>query len=194
MNSHPNHLHENINYNHLFNDSNNSEANSYPNQLNEMDSLTIRNNTSKIKSNLCLILIMISATIVIFFLVNLIFTVNAFENNKVITMKAEVICRQFISEHNQCLNKYRNKTEPAQIIDECLSQNINLQYCYDQVHKYNKKCYVYFSEFERCVRNNEKNNNSKEDLRNICREFTEDIKRCIYEFLTIDPFILLSDV
>jgi len=143
------------------------------------------------KASICLIFVFMSLVCVLILLCNLFFTINAFDDNKVITLKPEVICKQFIVEHNSCLNKYKKFTDSQRTIDECLSQSLNLQYCYDKVYHYNNKCHFYFSEFEKCIRENKKIDESINYLRSRCSAITYDIQRCTSDYMTIDPFILL---
>jgi hypothetical protein len=143
------------------------------------------------KSSICLIFVFMTLVCFIILLCNLFFTINAFDDNKVITLKPELICKQFIAEHNSCLNQYKKVKDSQKSIDECLSQSLNLQYCYDKVYYYNKKCHVYFSEFEKCVRDNKKIDESLNYLRSRCSPITKDIQRCTSDYMTIDPFVLL---
>lgn len=195
---------DNFVYNNL---SNSVEPNNYTN--NQNDSETISSNSgSNINlsqnnpinkgefishSNICWLFLITSFLCVLFLLLNLIFTIDAFSDNRVIIMNAEKICNALIVEHNECLNKFRKTSSPEETISECLSQSLNLQYCYDQVYYYNKKCYIYLSEFDKCVRDNKKINDSMDYLKMRCRVSIDGIERCTGDYMTIDPFILIID-
>jgi hypothetical protein len=200
MSRQTNYPQENFVYNNLSNSPEASNLSSPSNVSNttqivgcQLQSSQLHKENHKIisKSNICIIFALISILFLLFLLCNFFLTINAFNENKVVTLKPEIICKQFITEHNACLNRYRKETEPQQTIDECLSQSLNLQYCYDKVYFYNKKCYIYFSEFEKCVRDYKKIDDSQDFIRRQCKRITQDIQRCTSEYMTIDPFVLL---
>jgi hypothetical protein len=150
----------------------------------------------KKKWKFCLLQILIFFALGVTFLVNFICTYDNFKDNKYIHINPEVICGIQIKEHNECLNQYRNKTDSNIIIEECVGANMRLQTCYDQVDIYNRKCFMYMSEFEKCVRDtlavNNKNRNNKIDfLREKCGEEISNIHICTSEYVIFDPFILL---
>ena len=159
-----------------------------------MNNLNYTNFSNKIigSSKICFIYIVIYFSISVFFLLNFIFTYSNFDGNKYIIMQPSVICHILIKEHNDCLNNFRNKTNPKEIIEECVGSNLRLQFCYDKVQSYNEKCFLYFSEFERCVRLNMKENNTLEYLRNICNSEEQDVNSCTSEFVTFDPYLLIN--
>lgn len=159
-----------------------------------MNNLNYSNFSIKINgcSKVCLIHIFMYFSISLFFLLNFIFTYGNFDENKFITMKSDLICHLFIKEHNECLNNFRNKSSPKEIIDECVGTNLRLQMCYDKVQLYNEKCFVYFSEFEKCVHTKIKESNKGEILRTLCKSEEDDINNCTSDFVTFDPFLLLN--
>jgi hypothetical protein len=151
-----------------------------------------KNNSKKNKWKYCLVQVFIFFALSLAFLVNFICTYDNFKENKYIHMSPQLICSSQIKEHNECLNKHRNQTDPREIIEECMGANMRLQTCYDQVDIYNRKCFMYLSEFDKCVRDNIGVNTQADYLRNKCVEEINNIHLCTLEYMVFDPFILLQ--
>lgn len=115
------------------------------------------------------------------FIMNYFATRNAFKDNKVVYYNRESVCNDRVQELNECLNKYKirnnNVTSTA---DECAGVSYQVQVCYDEISKFNKKCYIYISEFDKCIRDMkvEKIDPPKELISLNCKEFINDIVRC----------------
>jgi hypothetical protein len=174
------------------------------------------NKISLHKWKFCFIHILIFIFLFIIVFINFIVTIDAFDDNKILTMHPDEICDIYIQEHNICLNLNRNITKPDEIIEECASSNLRLQVCYDQVKLYNRKCYMYLSEFEKCFRINNgesireilninytlhqdlipqdknKTRNELKILREKCKEEVNTINICTSEYVTFDPFALVG--
>jgi hypothetical protein len=149
-------------------------------------------NNSPIFPKICWLHLMVYSIILLLLLINFILTYNNFSENKFIQMSPSMICNVFIKEHNLCLNKFRNQTEPNEITEECVGANLRLQSCYDKVQIYNEKCFLYFSEFDKCVSDKRKESKEIDFLRTQCQSEIEDINRCIEEFISFEPFLLLD--
>lgn len=158
---------------------------------------SIQNNkiikTESKKWIICLIHFLIYSTIVIILITNYVLTKDNFKDNKVINMKPQQICNIYIKEHNECLNKYRTESEPTKIINDCVGANLQLQTCYDQVQNLNRKCFVYLSEFDKCINDNLTTTKSIEVLREKCKSIIKNINICTSEYMLFDPFILLDE-
>jgi len=191
---------ENLEIENNINNNLNSNSISNSNELTIEQITHIENNKKKWK--FCLLQILIFCALGITFLVNYICTYDNFRDNRYIHINPETICGIQIKEHNECLNQHRNKTEKNNlvIIEECVGANMRLQTCYDQVDIYNRKCFMYISEFEKCVRDTissgtDKNKNNKiEFLRGKCNEEIGSIHVCTSDYVVFDPFILLHDM
>jgi hypothetical protein len=150
------------------------------------------NKTSNLFPKSCWLYLIAYILISVIFLVNFILTYNNFSDNQFIQMNPDLICNTLIKEHNLCLNNYRNKSDPHEIIEECVGANIRLQSCYDKVQIYNEKCFLYFSEFDKCVRDNMKENKKIDFLKSKCESENNDLTQCLAEFISLDTFSLLN--
>jgi hypothetical protein len=171
----------------------------YENVPNNIINQNITSNITYTSTNIdkkwksCFIHLLIFTLLSIVLLLNYFSTKDNFRENQFIQMIPERICDVHIKEHNECLNINRNMTEPSEIINECVGANIRLQTCYDQVF-FNRKCFVYMSEFEKCVRDKLGRNNKIDYLRAQCSEDIANIQICTSEYMTFDPFILLESL
>ena len=96
--------------------------------------------------------------IISIFSLNYYYTKNAFDENKNVILPADQLCKIVINNMANCLEE---KT-----FNKCLNENKNMEYCYDEVHFFNQKCYIFISELELCYRKNRfiKGNNKCKDL------------------------------
>ena len=111
----------------------------------------------------CFIYFIFLSFVFFLFIFNYIHTKNAFDENKNIIIKADKLCKVAIYYLSKRINekvKYENKY---------------LEYCYEEVHKFNQRCYIFISELELCYR---KNNNKK----NKCKNLENDLISCGINF------------
>jgi hypothetical protein len=154
------------------------------------------------KSKYCTIYTLICLGIFLIFFINFLFTINAFDDNRIVSLKPDVLCKAFINDHNKCLTKHKNKNigenKTEEILDECSMQSRSVEDCYDGVSQFNRKCFVYISELDKCVRdhlssaNNQEKKSPSEYLLLKCNNFVNDITLCSNDLLQID-FDLLFD-
>ena len=66
-------------------------------------------------------------------------------------------------------------------------ENKYLEYCYEEVHKFNQRCYIFISELELCYR---KNNNKK----NKCKNLENDLISCgiNFKYFNIKDFKIIN--
>ena len=94
------------------------------------------------------------------FTLNYYYTKNSFDENKNIIIPAEKLCRNVTHNMAKCLEE---KT-----YSKCQNENKNMEYCYEEAHIFNQKCYIFISELELYYRKykneNRKIKNFEKDL------------------------------
>jgi hypothetical protein len=148
----------------------------------------------------CCIYLVIVSFIFVIFGINLSFTINTFDENRIIQLSPEIICKGLINDWNICLNKNDNNTN-NQTLEEskCAFQRKHTQKCYDNISNLNKKCFMYLSEIDLCVKNsidlNIKNKSLLSDtLIEKCSNYIDDVEKCSNSSLEIDVHLLISSI
>ena len=144
---------------------------------------------NKQKSNLtyCIIYIIILFSILIAFLINFIFTKNAFSDYKTILLSQESICMNKINILNECLEMKLN-------LNKCTYENKGVETCYDQIHSINTLCYIYLSELDVCL--NSKPNTNNKLLKERCQKQLKEVINCAetYTSIKLDKNMLISNI
>ena len=103
--------------------------------------------------------------ILLIFSLNYYYTKNAFDDNKNVILPAEKFCTKVIQVMAKCLRE--------NAFSKCQSENKYMEYCYEEVHLFNQRCYVFISELELCYRKNKFKKQS-----NKCNDLEKDLIRC----------------
>jgi hypothetical protein len=124
----------------------------------------------------CLIYIILFIFIFLMFLLNYLSTVKSFSDNKVVRLIPDKICLEQNELLNKCLSKFKKNS--SHLLEECNKESNELQKCYDKVEIFNKKCKVYLSEYEKCIRDHQKIKNDATYMKNKCSSIYKDIMTC----------------
>ena len=132
----------------------------------------------------CFIYIIVIITLFIIFTINYVCTKDFLNNNKIIYYDPFKVCKEQIADLNECSNKYRSQKLILEV--ECASYSMDLQLCFDELDKFNKRCFIYVSEFDKC-RNEMKNNTN---IASYCKRQIDDISSCnLNDELKINPLL-----
>lgn len=133
-----------------------------------------------------LIYIIFFIGVLIFSIINYFETTNAFDDNRTIQLNPEFLCKPLNQILNLCLDQYKNNTPPGEIVLDCNQQSSEVQKCYDRVDHFNKKCFLYLSEYEECLRDEKKKSNDANNAKNQCHSLHNELNLCNPYGNTID--------
>ena len=145
------------------------EQNNSPNKANEKE-INKNNKYIKDKKNFlnllgCFGYFFFTLIGLLFFILNYFYTKNAFDENKNVVLPAEKFCTKAIQIMAKCLKDNS--------FNKCQNENKYMEHCYEEVHIFNQKCYVFISELELCYRKNKFKKKS-----NKCDELEKDLIKC----------------
>jgi hypothetical protein len=142
------------------------------------------------KLKFCFLYLLFLIGIFVIFILNYIYTINAFEKNNFVNLNPEKICLKNINLFTECLKtnlKY----------DKCVYENKAVEDCYDETSSMNRICYVYLSEVDLCINNNKfgkEVSQLNKTLKNICGVQMDEVIQCskIYKYVKLDKDKILE--
>lgn len=145
------------------------------------------------KSKYCLLYFSIWSTILLLFIINYFLTINSFDDLVIVHISPEKVCSSFIEDHNKCINRYKIP-DSTDLIVECSIQSQSLKNCYDSVAQFNRKCFLYTSELNSCIKDIQftPDTNRTQTVYDNCYSYIDDIELCSNGFLRVDLDLLLS--
>ena len=145
------------------------------------------------KMKFCFLYLIFLGIIIFLFIINYLKTKNAFDNNNFVNLNPEKICSKGIKIFVDCLKN--NK-----IYDKCVYENKAVEDCYDEIYSMNVLCYIYLSELDFCLNNNnynfEKESQIKNTLKKICGTQMDELIQCskIYKYIKLDKDKLIDNL
>lgn len=127
-----------------------------------------------------LIYIMCFLFFVVVFILDYVWTKNAMNRTKFVSLFPEKMCSRKIENFSHCIADKLN-------YDKCIVENKALEACYDQTNALNRICYLYLSELSICIEEaNLTNKNDKIDK--LCKEELNELMLCgsVFKYLELD--------